>query len=70
MAEEVQRVLDAPEEVLFKIEEVDLDFPQKARIFSSVICSICGEQVMEPRARLQNGKPVCIPCGDNYPSRI
>jgi len=70
MDEEIQRILDAPEEVLFKIEAVDLDFPAKARIFSSVTCSICGEAMMEPRARLRGGKPVCIPCSDHYSSRI
>ncbi|MEN6326090.1 MAG: FmdE family protein [Syntrophomonas sp.] len=70
MSEEIERILNAPEELLFKIEVVDLDFPVKARIFSSLTCSVCGEQVMEPRARLRHGKPVCIPCSDNYPSRI
>lgn len=70
MAEETQRILSAPEDVLFKIEGVDLDFPVKARLFSSLTCSICGEQVMEPRARLRDGKPVCIPCSDHYSSRI
>lgn len=70
MAEETQRILNAPENDLFKIDSIILDFPSKARIFSSVTCSICGEQVMEPRARLREGEPVCIPCSDFYPSRL
>jgi len=63
-AEAPQRILDADEDILFKIEMVQLDFPARARIFSSVACSSCGEQVMEPRARLHNGKLVCIPCSE------
>lgn len=70
MDEEIKRILAAPEDVLFKIEAVNLDFPVKARIFSSITCSICGEQVMEPRARMRDGKPVCIPCSYYYPARI
>jgi formylmethanofuran dehydrogenase subunit E len=61
-----QRILDADEDLLFKIERVQLDFPARARIFSSVACSSCGEHVMEPRARLRNGKLVCIPCSELY----
>jgi len=59
-----QRILDADEDLLFKIERVQLDFPARACIFSSVVCSSCGEHVMEPRARLRNGKLVCIPCSE------
>ena len=36
-----QRILDADEDLLFKIERVQLDFPARARIFSSVACSSC-----------------------------
>lgn len=70
MDEETKRILSLPEEELFKIEAVELDFPAKARIFPSLICSLCGEQVMEPRARMRDGQPVCIPCSDYYPTRI
>ncbi len=64
-AEAPQRILDADEDLLFKVERVQLDFPAKARIFSSVVCSSCGEHVMEPRVRLRNGKLVCIPCSES-----
>lgn len=59
-----QRILDADEGLLFKIEKVPLDFPARARIFPSVTCSSCGEQVMEPRVRLRSGKLVCVPCSE------
>ncbi|MCK5109348.1 MAG: TraR/DksA C4-type zinc finger protein [Methanosarcinales archaeon] len=36
-------------------------------MFASARCSICGENVMETRARVADGKPVCIPCsGDEH----
>ena len=59
-----QRILDADEDLLFKIERMQLDFPARGRIFSSVVCSSCGEQVMEPHARLRDGKLVCVPCSE------
>lgn len=55
-----------PLEEICKIQEVDTEIPERARLFSSVTCSSCGEKVMEPRARLQEGKAVCIPCFQKY----
>ncbi|MBE0466389.1 MAG: TraR/DksA C4-type zinc finger protein [Candidatus Desulforudis sp.] len=55
-------LLKAPAEELFSITEVHFEFPPRARIFESVQCAACGEWAMEPRMRLQNGKPVCITC--------
>jgi len=55
-----------PAERWFRIEMVDPEAPERARLFSSLICELCGEQVMEPRVRLRAGKRVCIPCAENY----
>ena len=63
-------VLEAPDDVLLTIREVALDEPPKARIFASVQCAFCGERVMEPRARLRDGKVACIPCSEHYPARV
>jgi len=61
------RVLEVPDEEVFDIRRVAVDVPAYARIFASAKCSICGENIMEPRARLKDGKPVCIPCsGQEY----
>jgi formylmethanofuran dehydrogenase subunit E len=61
------RILDIPDEEVFKIERLNIEVPAYARIFDSVKCSICGENIMEPRARLKGEKPVCIPCsGQEY----
>jgi formylmethanofuran dehydrogenase subunit E len=41
--------------------------PDFAPVFSTVNCSICRENVMETRARIKNGKPVCIECAKEEP---
>jgi len=61
------RVLTLPDEEVFDIRNVNVDMPDYARIFASVKCSVCGEDVMEPRARFKDGKAVCLPCsGQEY----
>jgi formylmethanofuran dehydrogenase subunit E len=60
-------VLTLPDEDVFSINQVSIEVPSYARIFASVKCSVCGEDVMEPRARFKEGKPVCLPCsGQEY----
>lgn len=59
-------ILEMPVDELLKIEIVDLKLPPKARIFASAVCAECGENVMEARARVKNGKIVCIPCAGEY----
>ncbi len=60
-------LLDADNSKLFTIERKTITLPEYAPIFASVRCSICGENVMETRARVSDGEPVCIPCsGDEH----
>lgn len=65
-AKRIEDILHMPEDQFCTVREIDFRFPSKARIFASVVCSGCGERVMEPRARLQNGKPVCLDCFEDY----
>jgi formylmethanofuran dehydrogenase subunit E len=58
------RILELPDEEVFDIKKVTVDIPAYARIFTSVKCSICGENVMEPRVRMKDGKPVCLACSN------
>ncbi len=55
-------MLDVPDEELLKVEKVNIELPSYAGIFASVTCSVCGESVMEPRIRMKDGQPVCLPC--------
>ena len=50
---------------LFTIEHRTITLPEYAPIFASVRCSRCGENIMETRVRMRDGKPVCIPCSDD-----
>jgi len=61
-----EKIMNMPADELFKIEYVDVEIPEKARIFGSVKCSKCGELVAEHRARVENADFVCIPCFDDY----
>jgi len=61
------KVLEIPDEEVLDIKKVNIEVPAYARIFSSMKCSVCGENIMEPRARFKEGKPVCLPCsGQEY----
>jgi formylmethanofuran dehydrogenase subunit E len=57
-----QRILEMPEEELFWVREVEIEPPEKAIIYPTLICSKCGEGFMEPLGRVRDGKIVCIPC--------
>jgi formylmethanofuran dehydrogenase subunit E len=62
----IEHILAMPVENLILIKEITPEIPEKARIFSSVQCVECGEMVAEHRARIRDGKFVCIPCAGEY----
>ncbi len=62
----VELILNAQPSEFLKVTAVQLEMPDKARIFAPVQCSRCGEMVMEARARIRDGEPVCIPCSAHY----
>lgn len=57
-----QRILEMPEEELFWVRELEVEPPEKAIIYPTLVCSKCGEGFMEPLGRIKNGQMVCIPC--------
>ncbi len=65
----VEKILDLPAETLFTIREVDVDMPERARIFKSVPCAKCGELTAESRVRVEDGKFVCRSCSKEYTRR-
>ncbi|MDD5083055.1 MAG: FmdE family protein, partial [Dehalococcoidales bacterium] len=56
------KTLDIPDEELSSISWGKMEVPAYSSMFSRVTCSVCGEKIMEPRARLKDGQPICIPC--------
>jgi Formylmethanofuran dehydrogenase subunit E len=57
-----QEILEIPYNKMFHIEHIEVEAPEKARIFQSVKCSKCGEMVSEHRAIKIEGEYNCIPC--------
>jgi formylmethanofuran dehydrogenase subunit E len=57
-------LLDAPEGDLLEIREIHETPPEKAHIFASVLCDLCGEAVAESKTRVFEGKRLCIPCAN------
>lgn len=55
-------VLEKAASELFDVKRIIPEMPEPARIFQSIVCSSCGEKVMETRTRDVGGKVVCIPC--------
>ena len=66
-AKKINLILTAKDEDLLKVTKGKMDLPEEAKIYPSLTCAICSEKAMEPRARVKNGKIVCIPCfeGEN-----
>jgi formylmethanofuran dehydrogenase subunit E len=66
----IERLRTLPDEALFDVRWVDAPLPAPARLFRTVRCSRCGEGVMEARARLRDGEPLCPECyGPEYTRR-
>jgi formylmethanofuran dehydrogenase subunit E len=57
-------MIDAPADKVFKIERIELAPPRYAPMLDSVNCSKCGVRIMESKARIRGGKPVCLECSD------
>jgi len=58
----VRDILSTPEESLLSLDWTEIPVPPRASIYPSVRCASCGEKVMEPRARIREGKSLCLPC--------
>jgi formylmethanofuran dehydrogenase subunit E len=62
----IERILSMPFDELFIAREVRPEIPVRAKLFASVQCAICGEMVAEHRARVKDGKFICMPCAGDY----
>ncbi|HOI58864.1 MULTISPECIES: FmdE family protein [unclassified Methanoculleus] len=65
----VEALLHMPAEELFSIQNVDVEIPERARIFRSVPCAKCGEMTAESRVRVEDGELVCYACSTEYSRR-
>jgi len=61
-ARKMESILHARDEDLFSVRRGRMDLPEEAKIYPSLRCALCGEKVMEPRARVKAGEIVCMSC--------
>jgi formylmethanofuran dehydrogenase subunit E len=55
-------LLAVPDDDLLHVVTVPVEETAYAPIMDSVVCSVCGAKVMESRARLRGGRPICLVC--------
>ena len=60
----IKAILSASVSELFTIDEPVFPLPVQARIFPALLCDRCGEKVMEPKARKEGDRVLCIPCAE------
>ena len=63
-ARKTKAILDAPDGDLLRITKGIVPLPPEAQIYQSITCAACGEKVAEPKARVKDGRIVCIPCSE------
>ena len=51
---------------MFDVKPVPQPVPERARIFGSIACEICGEMTAEQMITLQGGKKLCPDCYPKY----
>ncbi len=59
-------LLNSPVDELFNFSKPTFELPEKARLFTTVVCEICGEGAPEHKLRLNDGKKVCLDCFKDY----
>ena len=59
-------LLTAPAEDIFTFSVPKYELPEKARLFKTIVCEVCGEGAPEHKMHLQDGKKVCADCFVSY----
>lgn len=58
-------ILAAPLESIITVSAAAQLPPEPATIRQSLLCTSCGEPVMDSRTRVIEGRTVCLPCAEN-----
>jgi len=61
----MENILAADDLDLFKVSRPEVAVPSPAQIHKSLICQVCGEKVMAPKAQNGANGLICIPCSEN-----
>ncbi|MBN1158952.1 MAG: SAM-dependent methyltransferase [Bacteroidales bacterium] len=54
--------LSLPLDKLFRMNRIQVDIPAYAPVHESIVCSVCGESVMDSRIVCQENRPLCADC--------
>ena len=54
------------QEEMFTVKETKISVPERARLFESYTCEMCGERTAANWIRIVEGKKVCVDCCDRY----
>ncbi len=57
---------ECSDEEMFDVKETTIEIPERAKLFNSYVCDVCGETTAENWIRLRDGKKVCLDCYDTY----
>jgi len=61
-----QYILNSPVDEVFNFSKPTFEVPEKARLFTTIICEKCGEGAPEHKMRMNDGKKVCLDCFKDY----
>lgn len=59
-------LLNSPVDEIFTFSKPKFDLPERAQIFNTIVCEICGEGAPEHKMHLQDSKSVCADCFKSY----
>jgi formylmethanofuran dehydrogenase subunit E len=59
-------LLNSTIDEIFSFGKPSFSPPEKARLFTSVVCEICGEGSPEHKIRINDGKKICLDCFKEY----
>lgn len=59
-------ILHSAADDIFNFCKPTFELPEKAKIFSTIPCELCGEGAPEHKMRLSEGKKVCLDCFKDY----
>jgi formylmethanofuran dehydrogenase subunit E len=64
--EALHRLIAAPQEELFFVDDIAFELPEEARIHLSILCDNCREPTMETRMVEEDGRRLCTPCSQGW----
>lgn len=64
--ERQEYILKSPIDEVFSFNKPTFQLPEKARLFTTVMCESCGEGAPEHKMRMNDGKKVCLDCFKDY----